>query len=162
MYFIGNPSHVNIVFQNALNWWIWNIKYVSKCMDSDSSFADGLPSPEAHFLIFCLSQLFSTFSRVHTAFEQGKWLKNSCIFIFSSPDAIFKTSEVSVALFCNIMQNLMQASLSLCQQFSAYAILSYWTAHASTEQGIVQKSHVLHPRSMKVGDLVDYAIYTWW
>ena len=150
MYFSGNPAHVQIVFQSALNWHIWNLHYVYKCMDSASSVVDGLPSPDVYFLIFCLSQVFSTFSRIHTAFELGKWLENvGFFFIFSSPDAIFNTSEVSIALFRNVIRNLMQTFLSFSQQFSTYAILAYWTAHACTEQDIFQKSHVLHPHSTK-------------
>jgi hypothetical protein len=91
-------------------------------MDWDSSPFDGLPSPDAHFHIFCLSQMFITFSIVHIAFELGKDLKTR-VFCFclpppSSPDAIFNTSEVFVALSCNIMQNLMQTFLPLSNHFS--------------------------------------------
>jgi len=157
MYFSSNPSHVNIIFQYVLNWQIWNLQYAYRCVDS-ASVVDGLPAPDAHFLIFCLSQLFSTFSRVHTTFELGKWRKNVRFFVFSSPDAIFNTSEVSVALFCNVMRNLMQASLSLSQQFSTYAILAYWTAHACTEQGIFKKS-LAAPSFHKEGDSVDYTLW---
>jgi hypothetical protein len=41
-------------------------------MDNAASVVDGLRLPDAYFLIFCLSQVFSTFSRVHTAFELKK------------------------------------------------------------------------------------------
>jgi hypothetical protein len=96
-------------------------------MDRDSSLVDGLPSPDAHFYTFCLSQVFSTFSIGHTAFEPGKDLKTRAppSPIFNSPDAIFNTSEVSIALFCSIMQNFMQAFLSLSNHFSTYARLAY-------------------------------------
>ena len=92
IYFSSNPTHVHIVFQNALNWQKWNLDHVSKCMYSDSFVIDGLPSTNAHFHPFCLSQVFSSFSRILTAFELGKQLKNSRS-IFDALDAIFNTLE---------------------------------------------------------------------
>jgi hypothetical protein len=104
--------HVQTSCQNALNWHKENFQHVSNLTDSNSAISKNKFLHSIHIFIWLacwwVSQAFSIFNRGHTAFELGIPFKTCVLPIVCSPKAAFNISDVFVAIFPCLEQNLMQ------------------------------------------------------
>jgi len=74
-----NPTLVQIVFQNALNWPKWNFLYIRNFTD----FVSSVLKDKFHHIFMCFAcwwtyQAFSIFNRGYTVLKLGKLL-NTCV-----------------------------------------------------------------------------------